>query len=56
MKTWVRIALIIGLAIVLWYLVINLTKSMTGGSTVRSPAIAAPQAPAPAAPAPAQNQ
>ena len=40
MKTWVRIALIAGLAIVLWYLVMNLTKSMTGGE----------QAPAPAAP------
>ena len=54
MKNWVRIVLIIALAIVLWYLVINLTKSMTGGSTVQSPAIAAPEAPAPAAPA--QNQ
>ncbi len=50
MKNWVRIVLIIALAIVLWYLVINLTKSMTGGSTVPSPAIAAPDAPAPAAP------
>ena len=49
MKNWMRIVLIIGLAIVLWYLVINLTKSMTGGSTVQSPAIAAPAAPAPAA-------
>ena len=50
MKNWVRIVLIIALAIVLWYLVINLTKSMTGGSTLQSPAIAAPAAPAPAAP------
>ena len=50
MKNWVRIVLIIGLAIVLWYLVINLTKSMTGGSTVPNPAIATPDAPAPPRP------
>lgn len=38
MKTWVRIALIAGLAIVLWYLVINLTQSMTGGDEAPAPA------------------
>jgi len=49
-RIWVRIALIAGLAIVLWYLVANLTKSMTGGSTLPNPAVAAPDAPAPAVP------
>ena len=44
MKTWVRIALIIGLALVLWYLVADLTKSMTGGEPAPAPAPPAAQA------------
>jgi hypothetical protein len=51
---WIRIVLVIALAIVLWYLVINLTKSMRGGTPVPNPAVAVPDAPAPAAPAPNQ--
>lgn len=50
MNTWVRIALIVVLAIVLWYLVINLTKSMTGESAPAAPPAQAQEAPAPAAP------
>ncbi len=38
MKTWVRIALVIGLALVLWYLVANLTQSMTGNEEAPAPA------------------
>ena len=38
MKTWVRIALFIGLTLVLWYLVANLTRSMTGNEEVPAPA------------------
>ena len=48
-NTWVRIGLIVGLAILLWYLVIHTTEDMTGGATVGTPAAPAP-APAPAAP------
>ena len=44
MKIWVRIALIAALAIVLWYLVINLTQSMTGVATQRRRPRRSPQA------------
>ena len=50
MKTWVRIALIVVCALVLWWLVIDLTKSVTSGSTVQDPAAPVAEAPAPAAP------
>jgi len=44
-KIWVRVALIVALAIVLWYLVIDTTEEMTGGATVETPAAPAPAAP-----------
>ncbi len=50
MKTWVRIALIAACAIALWYLVIDLTKSMTGERTLEGSAAPVAEAPAPAAP------
>ena len=37
MKTWVRIALFIGLTLVLWYLVVNFTKSVTGEEEAPAP-------------------
>ena len=40
MKTWVRIALFIGLTLALWYLVANLTESMTGQDEAPAPAAA----------------
>ena len=43
-NTWVRIALIVALALILWFLVIDTTEEMTGGPAP------APVAPAPAAP------
>jgi hypothetical protein len=49
-KTWIRIALIVVLAIVLWYLVIDTTEQMTGGGTAGAPAAPAAPAPAPVAP------
>jgi hypothetical protein len=49
-KSWVRIALIVALALVLWYLVIDLTESMTGSGTPQAPATPTTEVPAPAAP------
>lgn len=45
MNTWIRIAVIVVLAIVLWYLVINLTQSMTAESPPAVPPAQAQEAP-----------
>jgi hypothetical protein len=52
-KTWVRIAVFVGLTLLLWYLVVNFTKSLTRGGPASAPA-PAPAAPAPAAPGQSQ--
>ena len=44
MKPWVRIAIVVALGVVLWYLVANLTKSLSGGPPTPPPA-AQPSAP-----------
>lgn len=38
MKTWVRIALIVGLAILLWILVVDLARSVKGKTGALYPA------------------
>jgi hypothetical protein len=49
-KTWVRVALIVVCALVLWWLVIDLTKSVTSDGAAQAPAAPAAEAPARAAP------